>query len=87
MSAITRPEVTGPPRRMPPVALTPRVTGLPSIQMRTESPVHNRFPELPTVAMRFTHRRGVWEQCEERLAQEGAIEAGKAFWAAKLVEQ
>ena len=46
-----------------------------------------RFPERPAVGTRFTYNGGVWELYEERLAQEGAIEAGNSFWAAKPVEQ
>lgn len=46
-----------------------------------------RFPERPVVGTRFTYNGRVWRLYEERLAQEGAIEAGNSFWAAKLAEQ
>lgn len=37
--------------------------------------------------MRLTYNGHAWELHEERLAQQGAIEAGNSFWAAKPVEQ
>ncbi len=55
--------------------------------MTIKSAVHNGFPQSPTVGTRFTYRGRVWELYEERLAQEGALEAESSLWAAKRVEQ
>ena len=54
--------------------------------MFTKSAIHARFPEQPAVGVRLPDNRD-WEQYEDRLAQEGAIEARNPFWATKSVEQ